>query len=497
MTSSSDTMQAERPLNEAEETVEAIHRGNVDAVVVQGPEGPQVIMLQGADAPYHVLVERMSDGALTLDDVGGIVYVNARLCALTGFAADQLVGRSFETLFDGAVPAQRADDDAASEAQLRRAAGEALPVSVWMRQMAIGGVVATLVTLTDLSIHRRAAEVAIAERFARSILEQATDAIVVLALDGRITHASWVAEQLAGTAPVGRLFSEVFPLDAQSASQESTLTRFSRESLDRALATKPFHGVEVRLRGDALAGRSFLLSAGPLVNEAKDSVGSIVTLTDITERKRAEEQQTMLVAELNHRVKNILAIVQSVAGQTLRTSPSLPAFNKAFSGRIQAVSIAHDILTQTRWIGIGFSELLATVLAPYGVSDGRIRAEGPPVLLEARLVLPLSMVLHELATNASKYGALSQSSGHVAISWRTFEDGARLELTWCERGGPPVQPSGTRGFGTTLIDRVVKFDLDGDAALAFELDGVRCVLSFALSSETSPEQVPASAVQPN
>ncbi|MGJ4942986.1 sensor histidine kinase [Bradyrhizobium sp. HKCCYLS1011] len=487
-------MQDDRPRNEAEETVEAIHQGNVDAVVVQGPEGPQVIMLQGADAPYHVLVERMSDGALTLDGSGSIVYVNSRLCALTAQTTAELVGRNFASLFSGAVPVQSADDSA-SEAQLIRADGGPLPVSVWMRQMTMGGVVATLVTLTDLSIHRHAEEVASAERFARSILEQATDAIVVLALDGRITHASGVAEQLAGASPVGQLFSDAFPLDAQSARHQGTLARFSRESLDRALATKPFHGVEVKLRKEGLSGRSFLLSAGPLVNDAKAIVGSIVTLIDITERKRAEEQQTMLVAELNHRVKNILAIVQSVAGQTLRTSPSLPAFNKAFSGRIQAVSIAHDILTQTRWIGIGLNELLSTVLAPYGIGEGRLITEGAPVLLEARLVLPLSMVLHELATNASKYGALSEPFGKVAISWRLRDDGRRLELIWLERGGPPVEHRGARGFGTTLIDRVVRFDLDGEASLDFPPEGLRCVLGFALSAETSPEELPGSAVR--
>ncbi|WP_316191585.1 MULTISPECIES: HWE histidine kinase domain-containing protein [unclassified Bradyrhizobium] len=493
---STEAMQAGRPRNEAEETVEAIHRGNVDAVVVQGPAGPQVIMLQGADAPYHVLVERMSDGALTLDADGCIVYVNSRLCALTGLGVQQLVGRSFASLFAGAVPEQRADD-AATDAQLCRADGGQLPVSVWMRQMAMGGVVATLVTLTDMSIQRRAEEVANAERFARSILEQATDAVVVLALDGRITHASWVAEQLAERPPVGQLFSEAFPLDGQSASQRGTLTRFSRESLDQALATKPFHGVEVALRNAQASGRSFLLSGGPLVNDLKETVGSIVTLTDITERKRAEEQQTVLVAELNHRVKNILAIVQSVAGQTLRTSPSLPAFNKAFSGRIQAVSIAHDILTQTRWIGIGLNELLTTVLAPYGIGEGRIAIDGPPVLLEARLVLPLSMVLHELATNASKYGALSASHGQVTISWRLRDDGRRLELIWLERGGPLIEGGGGRGFGTTLIDRVVRFDLDGEALLDFEPAGIRCSLTFALTAETTPEHLPASAVQPD
>ena len=144
-----------------------------------------------------------------------------------------------------------------------------------------------------------------------------------------------------------------------------------------------------------------------------------MTLTDMTERKRAEEQQTMMVAELNHRVKNILAIVQSVAAQTVRSSASLENFAEAFAGRLKALAIAHDILTQTRWIGVGLSELLVAVLAPYRSPDEtRVNIAGPQVLLPARAVVPLSMVLHELTTNAAKYGALSTRRGRIDITWQ-------------------------------------------------------------------------------
>src|SRR5262249_43556595 len=160
----------------------------------------------------------------------------------------------------------------------------------------------TLVRLTDLSIHRRAEQIAAAERFARSVLEQATEAVVVLSPDGHITHASWRAEQLAQRPPVGCTFSQAFPLAAQSTRDATTLAGFSA-SLDSMLATRPFHGVEVKLRGDHNAKFTFLLSAGPLVDDNKADVGSIVTLTDMTERKRAEEQHLTMVAELNHRVK--------------------------------------------------------------------------------------------------------------------------------------------------------------------------------------------------
>ena len=195
----------------------------------------------------------------------------------------------------------------------------------------------------------------------------------------------------------------------------------------------------------------------------------------------------MLVAELNHRVKNILAIVQSVAGQTVRASSSLTSFSTAFTGRIKALALAHDVLTRARWIGIGLNELLTAVLEPHRGADGaRVTLQGPPVLLPAQSVMPLSMAMHELATNASKYGALSVPQGTVTIDWtRRNGDAPRVDVTWTERGGPRVEPPGASGFGTKLIDRVVGYDLDGKATLSFEPGGLRAVLSFPLKAEAA------------
>lgn len=473
--------------DDADETVRAIHQGDVDAVVVmRALEGPQVILLQGAEEPYRVLVERMSDGALTASPDGFILYVNSRLCELTGLPSERLIGRDVTSLFEGDAP--KLVPEASVEANLLCKDAAATPVAVWSRPIAIGGATATLVRLTDLSVHRRAEQIAAAERFARSVLEQATEAVVVLAPDGRITHASWRAEQLASQPPVGLAFSEAFPLDAQNTDEAGTLARFSAESLDAMLATKPFHGVEVKLRDERLAKHAFLLSAGPLVDDAKASVGSIVTLTDITERKRAEEQQTMMVAELNHRVKNILAIVQSVASQTVRSSGSLQNFADSFSGRLKALAIAHDILTQTRWIGIGLSELLAAILAPYRSGDGtRITLTGPAILLPARAVVPLSMTLNELTTNAVKYGGLSARRGGVDITWQLSGGlDPAVELIWQERGGPAVKREKTSGFGTRLIDRVVAHDLDGTTKFDFDPAGVRVTINFPVRGLSGP-----------
>lgn len=248
---------------DADETIQAIHQGDIDAVVVmRALEGPQVILLHGAEEPYRVLVERMSDGALTAGPDGVILYVNDRLCELTGYPSTGLVGRELASLFEGAPPPLAPEITA--EASLMRNGDVAMPVAVWSRPISIANTTAMLVRLTDLSIHRRAEQIAAAERFARSVLEQATEAVVVLAPDGHITHASWRAEQLAEQPPVGCRFSEAFPLEAESTDQAGTLAlaRFSAESLDTMLATKPFHGVEVKLRGERNAKSAFLLSAG-------------------------------------------------------------------------------------------------------------------------------------------------------------------------------------------------------------------------------------------
>lgn len=478
---------------DAEETVRAIYQGAVDAIVVHGTAGPQIVTLTGTDEPYRVLVEHMSDGALTVGPDGMILYVNARLMEMTGAGADEMVGRPFASLFTGEMPAHYRNwtppqvSGVRQEANLARG-GDPLPVSVWTSPIALGEVPATLVTVSDLSVQRRAEEIAAAERFARSILEQATDAIVVLDPHGRITHASWAAEQLAGEKPIGRAFSQVFAMEAADRSQTGVLER-SSANIDSILATRPFHGTEVRLRSPKANGRTFLLSAGPLVDQSKRPVGSIVTLTDITARKRAEDQQTILVAELNHRVKNILAIVQSLAAQTVRKASSLPAFQENFGGRLRALSVAHDVLTKTRWGGAELTQLLSEILGPY---RERVKFAGPAVMLSSQCVVPLSLTLHELMTNAAKYGALC-GTGSVELSWDVSENGVgqTVRLTWAERGGPPVTQDTQRGFGTMLIERVVRYDLEGHAELDYRPEGVRCTLQFPISvpRTTLEEQV--------
>jgi PAS domain S-box-containing protein len=468
--------------DDAEQVIHAIHHGDVDAFVVVKGGDPQVITLAGADEPYRVLVQRMNEGVLTVGSDGYIIFVNDRLSELTGFPAEDLIDRHVATLFAGEPPALV--PDASLEASLLRRDNSQLPVKVWTRPISIGDKSATLVTLTDLSVYRRAEQLAAAERFTRSILEQATNAIIVLAPDGSITHASLMAEDLAEQPPVGRAFSQAFPLEAYNTA-DNLLERFSAKELDHALATKPFHGVEIKFRSERLSKRVFLLSAGPLLDEKKISVGSIVTLTEITERKHAEEQQATIAAELNHRFKNMLSLVQSLAAQTVRSSETLENFNDAFSGRLQALASAHDLLTQTHSRGIGLSELATSILAPFRSRDERIKASGSQIVLPADAVVPLAMALHELTTNAVKYGALSNASGHIDIAWRLVEqNGSQVELTWQESGGPAVKRRAA-GFGTKLINRVLH-DLGAETEIKFDPQGLRCTLAFPLQRTSAP-----------
>jgi PAS domain S-box-containing protein len=468
--------------DDAEQVIHAIHHGDVDAFVVMKGTDPQVVTLAGADEPYRVLVQRMNEGVLTVGSDGCIIFVNDRLSELTGFPTDDLIDRHVATLFGGDPP--RLVPDASLEASLLRCDDSQLPVKVWTRPISIGDKSATLVTLTDLSVYRRAEQLAAAERFTRSILEQATNAIIVLAPDGSITHASLMAEDLAEQPPVGRAFSQAFPIEAYNTA-DTLLERFSPKELDHALATKPFHGVEIKFRSERLSNRVFLLSAGPLLDEKKLSVGSIVTLTEITERKHAEEQQATIASELNHRFKNMLSLVQSLAAQTVRSSETLENFNDAFSGRLQALASAHDLLTQTRPSGIGLSELVTNVLAPFRSRDERIKASGSQIALPADAVVLLAMALHELTTNAVKYGALSNASGHIDIAWRLVEqNGSQVELTWQESGGPTVKRRAA-GFGTKLINHALR-DLGAETEIRFDPQGLHCTVAFPLQRTSAP-----------
>jgi two-component sensor histidine kinase len=203
--------------------------------------------------------------------------------------------------------------------------------------------------------------------------------------------------------------------------------------------------------------------------------------------KQRDQVQESLINELNHRVKNTLATIQSIARQTRRRASSLDEFGQAFEGRLMALAKSHDTLTRSGWAGGDLQNIVLESCRPFS-DPARLVLNGPPVEIPNRVVVGIGMVLHELATNAAKYGAFAASNGTVRIEWRLEpgEPHGNLHLRWKERDGPPVVPINKKGFGSTLIVSIVESDLSGKAEMVFEPDGLRFDLAIPLLSELEP-----------
>lgn len=198
---------------------------------------------------------------------------------------------------------------------------------------------------------------------------------------------------------------------------------------------------------------------------------------DVSERKPVEEHHRLLLAELNHRVKNMLATVLSIANRTIDEAESLDAFRRSFTGRIRALSETQTLLTRTNWGGVSMRDLLRVEAAPHITEGNRTFVlEGPDLLLTPRAALTLALVIHELTTNAVKHGALSVPAGKVSVTWRATGRRGRgcVFIEWLESAGPRVKMPKRRGFGRKLIEEGLSYELGGKAELRFESGGFIC-----------------------
>ena len=228
-----------------------------------------------------------------------------------------------------------------------------------------------------------------------------------------------------------------------------------------------------------------------------DAAGKLLRIKgltrDITERQLLEEQKNMLIAELDHRVKNVLATVSVVASRTKETSTSMADFVAALDGRIKSMATTHELLSYRRWHGISLSELIQRELAPYAKA-GNTQIEGPDIILSADAGQATAMVFHELATNAAKFGALSSTNGHVCVRWSNRRNGHAhgwLSIRWQESGGPIVPQHARCGYGTSVIRDLIPYELGGTVDLVLTPEGVRCKLEIPdrwLSSQCQPNQ---------
>jgi PAS domain S-box-containing protein len=275
-----------------------------------------------------------------------------------------------------------------------------------------------------------------------------------------------------------KLFAHTHPDDADP----------DREGFRKQVAGDlKFYSVEKRfIRKD---GRVIWLSvrSSPVQGDDGHLIYVVRVVQDITERKASDRRQKLLIDELNHRVKNTLATVQSLASQTARSAPTPGAFNEGFEGRLIALSKAHDQLTAHHWENADLRMLLSGSLAPYaGAGPQRVVLRGEDIVLRPRAVLTLAMAFHELTTNAAKYGALSVPGGTIEIRWQAVggDAGGRpaLRIDWIEQGGPPVVKPERRGFGSKLIEGSIAAEHGGSAELAFEPTGLHCEIIIPLEA---------------
>ncbi|MEW6450841.1 MAG: PAS domain S-box protein [Pseudomonadota bacterium] len=347
------------------------------------------------------------------------------------------------------------------------------PLSIDLANTPDGGAVNLLV-----DIAARKANTLVAERLA-SIIENSDDAIVSKDLNGTIRTWNKGAERVFGYSAaeaIGQSIMLIIPEDRRNEEAHVIARIRAGERID--------HYETIRRRKDG-SMVDISLSVSPIADGDGNIVGASKIARDITDRRRAERQRQVLVGELNHRVKNTLATVQSIASQTFRGPGEPGELLRSFEGRLFALSRAHDQLSRESWEAADLHATLEGIFAPYGTGEKeRIRLIGEPVRLSPQAVVAFAMVLHELATNAAKYGALSRPRGAVEVKWNVSNSGLppSLEMVWQETGGPPVKPPKRAGFGSRFIDRAVSQELNGKAEVAYDSGGLRCRIEVPLPS---------------
>jgi PAS domain S-box-containing protein len=250
-------------------------------------------------------------------------------------------------------------------------------------------------------------------------------------------------------------------------------------------------GCEIRYRRKDHTEFWAVLFISPVRDEGGDIVQYFASFVDLTKHKEEEAHAKSLIDELNHRVKNTLATVQSIVWQALRTANDPKVMREAIESRLSALSRSHDLLTSGNWRSAGLVDLLNDALEPFGVADGRterIVITGENIRFPPKSALALGIAFHELATNAVKYGALSNDVGSILIEWKLElapEGNRRLIVHWQERGGPPVTPPSRKGFGSRVIEQGLAYELNGEVHLDYRPAGLLCTMSIVVPPGTS------------
>jgi len=427
----------------------------------------------------HELLHALPAAVYTTDAAGRITFYNEAAAALWGcrpkLDSDQWCGSWRLFWPDGtalphdqcpmAIALREGRSINGMEAVAERPDGTRVPFMAFPSPLrgAFGEIVGGVNMLVDITERKHAEQVG--QRLV-SIVESSDDAIISKDFHGLITTWNAGAERLFGyTAEevIGKPVTILIPRDRRH--EETKIL----ERIRRGERVEHYETSRRRKNGSLV---EISLTVSPVRNGEGKIVGASKIARDITERKRSEDRITLLAHEVDHRSKNLLAMVQATVRLTQGdTSGELKA---AIEGRLQALANAHALLAQSRWAGADLRSLIEEELSPYCQESGlRAQINGPSLALEPETAQSIAIALHELTTNAVKYGALSAPTGHVQVAWSRPRD-QQVALRWAESGGPPVKPPARQGFGTRVIERMIRRQLKGEVHFDWRPEGLMC-----------------------
>jgi len=450
----------------------------------------QTRSLYESEARLRRVLDNLFSFVGVLDRDGTLIEANEAPIQAAGVPREELVGKLFwdcywwshspeaQSRLKDAVVRAAQGETVRYEAEIRVAGGGRMIIDFQAAPLLdeTGAIVSLVVSAVDITARKRGEE-----QNARlaAIVSSTTDAVISFDI-GNQTILTWNrgAQELFGYAAdeaIGRSATFLLPPERRLPIEDE------RGLFNLIMSEGQVHAETVRRRKD---GSLVDVSAtGTRIVDAEGNViGVSAIFRDITARKEAEERQKLLIRELHHRIKNTLATVQAIAGATIRSSRSMPEFRDTFAARLSALAQTHSLLTENAWASARLRDLLEAQFSSFVDREDRIVLEGPDLLLPSEMLVALGMVVHELATNAVKYGALSTPAGRVAVAWRVenTDAGELLRLSWRETGGPEVSQPSRTGFGSLLLERVVGPQLKGRVDVAYLPTGVEVTLDAAI-----------------
>ncbi len=436
--------------------------------------------LRESEERFRGVISQSATGIVQCELDGRFVLVNGRFCEIVGYSENELLGMRMQ---DITYPDDLNENMRLFETMM--ATGESFEIEkryvrkdgslVWVANTvsglrdASGRIQRVSGVVIDINERKRAQEV---ERRLAAIIASSDDAILSTDLNMVITSWNTGAERLYGQSAEEAIGQSVMMLVPDDRSEEEPAI------LAQIRAGHKVEPYETKRRCKSGELVDVLLSVSPIFDAYGRIVGASKIAHDISAKKEAERLQTVLVGELNHRVKNVLATVMAIARQTLGRSDADKTSVETFEARLSSMARAHDLLIHGNWEQAELTAVIAQALSPY--PKDRFVVSGPAIKLAPRAVVSISLALHELATNAAKYGALSVPDGRVAITW-LLETGKTdlLKLRWQESGGPTVKQPTHKGFGSRLIGSLLAAELNGDVHISYEPGGLICEVQAA------------------